>query len=31
MAEGAAAVGREFPADFHTAALTTAVVLGPGE
>jgi alkanesulfonate monooxygenase SsuD/methylene tetrahydromethanopterin reductase-like flavin-dependent oxidoreductase (luciferase family) len=29
--EGAAEVGREFPADFHTAALTFACVLRPGE
>ncbi len=28
---GAAAAGRSLPADFHTAALTTAVVLRPGE
>ncbi|MGR8920132.1 MAG: LLM class flavin-dependent oxidoreductase, partial [Gammaproteobacteria bacterium] len=31
MSKGAAEVGREFPADFHTAALTSACVLGPGE
>jgi len=31
IAEGAAKVGRRLPADFHTAALTTAVVLRPGE
>jgi alkanesulfonate monooxygenase SsuD/methylene tetrahydromethanopterin reductase-like flavin-dependent oxidoreductase (luciferase family) len=28
---GAAKVGRTLPADFHTAALTSAVVLHPGE
>ena len=28
---GAAGIGRALPADFHTAALTTAVVLRPGE
>jgi alkanesulfonate monooxygenase SsuD/methylene tetrahydromethanopterin reductase-like flavin-dependent oxidoreductase (luciferase family) len=28
---GAREVGRKLPADFHTAALTTAVVLRPGE
>lgn len=31
IAAGAGEVGRELPADFHTAALTTAVVLRPGE
>ena len=29
--QGAAEVGRRFDAAFHTAALTSAVVLGPGE
>jgi alkanesulfonate monooxygenase SsuD/methylene tetrahydromethanopterin reductase-like flavin-dependent oxidoreductase (luciferase family) len=28
---GADEIGREFPSDFHTAALTTATVLKPGE
>jgi alkanesulfonate monooxygenase SsuD/methylene tetrahydromethanopterin reductase-like flavin-dependent oxidoreductase (luciferase family) len=31
MQQGAAAVGRTFPGDFHTAALTYACVLQPGE
>jgi alkanesulfonate monooxygenase SsuD/methylene tetrahydromethanopterin reductase-like flavin-dependent oxidoreductase (luciferase family) len=31
MEQGAREVGRKLPADFHTAALTTAVVLRPGE
>jgi len=31
IAAGAAGVGRALPADFHTAALTSAVVLRPGE
>lgn len=31
LREGAAEIGRPYPADFHTAALTTACVLGPGE
>jgi alkanesulfonate monooxygenase SsuD/methylene tetrahydromethanopterin reductase-like flavin-dependent oxidoreductase (luciferase family) len=31
IAEGAKEVGRTLPADFHTAALTTACVLHPGE
>lgn len=31
IAAGAAELGRTLAADFHTAALTTAVVLGPGE
>ncbi|MBX9604930.1 MAG: LLM class flavin-dependent oxidoreductase [Gammaproteobacteria bacterium] len=31
MRAGAAEVGRTLNDDFHTAALTTAVVLGPGE
>lgn len=31
MRGGAAEIERPWPADFHTAALTTAVVLGPGE
>jgi alkanesulfonate monooxygenase SsuD/methylene tetrahydromethanopterin reductase-like flavin-dependent oxidoreductase (luciferase family) len=31
MRQGADAVGREFPGDFHTAALSYACVLRPGE
>jgi alkanesulfonate monooxygenase SsuD/methylene tetrahydromethanopterin reductase-like flavin-dependent oxidoreductase (luciferase family) len=31
IAQGAREIGRDLPADFHTAALTTAVVLRPGE
>lgn len=31
MRQGASAVGREFPKDFHTAALGYACVLRPGE
>lgn len=31
MRAGAEEIDREFPADFHTAALTSACVLGPGE
>jgi len=31
IGEGAASAGRELASDFHTAALTSAVVLGPGE
>jgi alkanesulfonate monooxygenase SsuD/methylene tetrahydromethanopterin reductase-like flavin-dependent oxidoreductase (luciferase family) len=31
IAQGAKQVGRDFDPAFHTAALTTAVVLGPGE
>jgi len=31
MEQGARQVGRRLPSDFHTAALTTAVVLRPGE
>jgi len=31
IAQGARELGRALPADFHTAALTTAVVLRPGE
>jgi alkanesulfonate monooxygenase SsuD/methylene tetrahydromethanopterin reductase-like flavin-dependent oxidoreductase (luciferase family) len=31
MQQGASAVGRSFPGDFHTAALTYACVLKPGE
>ena len=31
MRAGAAQAGRQLPDDFHTAALTTAVVLRPGE
>jgi len=31
IAEGAERAGRALPKDFHTAALTTAVVLKPGE
>ena len=31
ISAGAREVGRTLPADFHTAALTTAVVLRPGE
>ena len=31
MEAGAREVGRKLPGDFHTAALTTAVVLRPGE
>jgi alkanesulfonate monooxygenase SsuD/methylene tetrahydromethanopterin reductase-like flavin-dependent oxidoreductase (luciferase family) len=31
MQQGAAAVGRSFPSDFHTAALSYSCVLRPGE
>ncbi|MGH7857584.1 MAG: LLM class flavin-dependent oxidoreductase, partial [Candidatus Binatia bacterium] len=31
LGEGAKKAGRALPADFHTASLTTAVVLRPGE